>query len=355
MPPPTSDAAPILPVRTQTLRDLGPKSQNTMGQPYEADPKAREEQGSLDPISTMGSMSRLTDQLEIKAHYDLAIRSCQTADLPEFYENFSTMLVETEESVCALAAEYQAHLDGLTVEDYQQMGVEKSILMKRVQYQHIVELKRAWGDDWQSELEGLLPREPKEDCLYRLARFAYGPGKMLTEEALRDGFREIIKNRQDCPHISKASDIQTIDITKFEQRLARSLTRTILSISKEVAPLNPSSLGGVPRGAPNGLANNTIILSRKPLGKRRNPSPSLSRRNVKRRAIIQPPPTKIFIDLTNNDNPNMPSDIAIYFEKLKEDARNGDEPDAVEDAQVASDMIKTLLGNGGFNMEDPVD
>ncbi|KAF8414771.1 hypothetical protein EV426DRAFT_707615 [Tirmania nivea] len=205
-------------------------------------------------------MSRLIDQLKIKAHYNLAIRSCQTTDLPEFYENFSTMLVETEESVCVLAAEHQARLDGLTMEDYQQMGVEKLILMKRVQYQRIIELKRrdakilknkeahgrrltrVWGDDWQSELERLLLRELKKGCLYRLARFAHGPSKILTREALRDRFREIIKNRQDCPRTSKASDIQTIDIMKFEQRLVRSLTRTIPSISKEVAPPNPSRL-----------------------------------------------------------------------------------------------------------------
>jgi len=60
----------------------------------------------------------LTNKLDIQAYYDRIVENMELANLPYFFENFSTMLVETDESVCALAAEHQARLDQLTKEDY---------------------------------------------------------------------------------------------------------------------------------------------------------------------------------------------------------------------------------------------
>jgi len=70
------------------------------------------------------------------------VGNVEPANLPYFSENFSTMLVETYESGCVLAAEYQANLYQLTGEDYERMGIEQGILMSRVQYQRIADLQK---------------------------------------------------------------------------------------------------------------------------------------------------------------------------------------------------------------------
>ena len=74
---------------------------------------------------------------------------------------------------------------------------------------------------------------------------------------------------------------------------------------------------------------------------------------MKRRATTQPP-AKIFIDLTSDDHPSTPSAIQIYFNKLKEDARNTGQLEAVQNAEVASEMMNVLLGER-FDPEQPVD
>jgi len=155
----------------------------------------------------------LTNKLDIQAYYDRIVENVEPANLPFFFENFSTMLVETDESVCALAEEHQAHLDQLTKDDYKWMGIKQGILMSRVQYQHIAELQkrdlqcikrkeqfrqrlvRAWGGDWEDQLHGLLLRELKDGFLARLARFATGAGQTLTKQVLRQGFQKSIEDQ----------------------------------------------------------------------------------------------------------------------------------------------------------------
>ena len=148
------------------------------------------------------------------------------------------MLVETDESVYALAGDQQARLDQLTKEDYKRMGIKREILMSRVQYQCIAELQkrdlqcikrkeqfrqgqvRAWARDWEDQLQGLLPRELKDRFLALLTRFATGSGQTLIKEVLRQGFQKSIEDRQHSCRTSKANDIQIIDIIRFQERLA---------------------------------------------------------------------------------------------------------------------------------------
>ncbi|KAF8456966.1 hypothetical protein BGX38DRAFT_891446 [Terfezia claveryi] len=92
-----------------------------MAPPPDTDPTAPEEPVTSlpqDNISTVGPSLlsdetqgfnfRLTGKREIQAHYDRALGSLQPVDLLEFFENFSTMQVETEEPVCASPPEYSA-------------------------------------------------------------------------------------------------------------------------------------------------------------------------------------------------------------------------------------------------------
>jgi len=97
---------------------------------------------SWSPEEFSGSIFRLTNKLDIRAYYDSIVGNVEPANLPYFFENFSTMLVETDESVCALAAEHQARLDQLTEVDYERMDIEQGILMSRVQYQLIGDLQK---------------------------------------------------------------------------------------------------------------------------------------------------------------------------------------------------------------------
>jgi len=170
------------------------------------------------------------------------------------------MLVETDESVYALAGDQQARLDQLTKEDYKRMGIKREILMSRVQYQCIAELQkrdlqcikrkeqfrqrlvRAWGGDWEDQLQGLLPRELNDGFLARLGRFATGAGQTLTKKILRQGFLKSIEDRQDSCRTSKANDIQIIDITRFEERLASPCLYTAVAAAHVLPTTHESSL-----------------------------------------------------------------------------------------------------------------
>ena len=109
----------------------------------------------------------MTNKLDIQAYYDRIVENVKPANLPYIFENFSTLLVENDESVCTLAEGHQARLDPLTKDDYKRMGIIRGILMSKVQYQRIAELQksdlqcikrkeqvwqrlvRAWGGDWE--------------------------------------------------------------------------------------------------------------------------------------------------------------------------------------------------------------
>ena len=54
------------------------------------------------------------------------------------------------------------------------------------------------------------------------------------------------------------------------------------------------------------------------------------------------------------DQPNTPSAIQTYFDKLPEEARNSGQPKVVENAMVASTKMNALLSDG-FNQEEPID
>ena len=75
-----------------------------------------------------------------------------------------------------------------------------------------------------------------------MARFATGAGQTLIKEVLRRGFQKSIEDRQDSRRTSKSNDIQTIDITRFEERLASSSLDTPMAPARKLPAANESSL-----------------------------------------------------------------------------------------------------------------
>ena len=134
-------------------------------------PYPRHSWSSTDIIN---SILRITDASERNALYDITVEKLPSYNRPLFYEGFSAMLVEAEESFASFAADYKSRLDSLTTGHYVAMKVAPEAFKVKVQYHRIEELQtrynqilkkkkmhrarleRLWGPAWEKKLEGLL-------------------------------------------------------------------------------------------------------------------------------------------------------------------------------------------------------
>jgi hypothetical protein len=184
------------------------------------------------------SIQNITDPLHLKVVYDSAVNLLQPLDLPVFYKTLSAMLVEAEESLASFAAEHKSRLDRLTPGDYTAMNIKPGEFKVQVQYsrieelqarhnqilkkkqKHLARLERLWGSAWQEKLQGLLPPEPSEGLLWRLARFANTFGEKLHDSILREGLQSIINTRRTSILTQKQAFLQPIDIIRFEEKFS---------------------------------------------------------------------------------------------------------------------------------------
>jgi len=148
----------------------------------------------------------------------------------EFYEGLSERLLGANETLSGIGAIHKTDLDSLTEDDYAEMNIKQARFAERVQYEsiselnmrylaaekkndnHRIRLTRAWGVGWESCFGDLLPDNPNEGLLWRLARFAESEGLKVDLDILFEPTKEIIARRSSSKETSKSRLLQRMDL-----------------------------------------------------------------------------------------------------------------------------------------------
>jgi hypothetical protein len=181
----------------------------------------------------------------------------------DFLEQFSDHILATEDSIAFIATIHKNYLDTLTEADCTEMGLALPTSRDRFRYDRIAEihvksmalenrkrchrkrLEDIWGTEWQTQLSDLLPKEPTEGLLWRLARLANRIGRITNWGPLKVQLQHIIGNRCQTPKASKSELLQSIDLMK------------LMSFFSNVNPVSSSNESALPASSITPLPEGT--------------------------------------------------------------------------------------------------
>ena len=327
------------------------------------------------PWETCGD--RMTDE-QAEELYTLALTQLPPNRLLEFYQYFSIILVSCEQWLSRLAAIHKDHLDSLRQGDYERMGVTidqfyelthykrleelyaRKVLLEKRARGHVKAIEEKWGNDWDDELEDMLPPELSEGFLFKFRNLVLGPARGMSSGEVAALLHPIIKARKLKPRTLKDNFLLTCDITTLKLQLegatpARRTRSPTPATSRDPDQPETTQNPPPPSVAAKGRARTQVLQSR-PTRKRPAPSapPKPHKRPQKRirarKRVVQPtwvisPPEPVTRDF-------LMGGIGEVIRKTQDAGLEVEEADANTLGTVVSAIVtRASLGEGDLDQE----